>query len=170
MIRVVTIDELAPEVPKQLNKTLFQAFGVGSEHVGSVEVPAGLAEPLEAARLLQELPGVRAFADDKVLYVTTRKLAARKLASGEAPTFGLSQYNGQRAIVSAAHIKNLPENVEALARLSLHELGHTWGLHHCLDPRCSMYPPWTPSYPEQEPIFCVFCREQSEQRIRLTKS
>ena len=39
---------------------------------------------------------VQAFADDKVLFLTTRKLQPRKLVSGEAPTYGLSRYNHQR--------------------------------------------------------------------------
>ena len=120
--------------------------------------------------MLETLPKVHAFTDDKVLFLTSRKLAARKLVSGEAPTYGLSQYNAQRAIVSSAHVKNLDENVATLARYAMQEIGHTFGLHHCLDPRCSMYPQWTPSYPEGDAIFCVFCRDQSEQKIRQTKS
>ena len=53
---------------------------------------------------------------------------------------------------------------------ALQEIGNAWGLHHCLDPRCAMYPHWTPSYPNGDASFCVFCRETSEQKIRLAKS
>lgn len=167
MIRLVTLDEYEPPVLKQLTKTLYTSFGVGAEHSGSA---TAAGDTLDAAKMLETLPKVHAFTDDKVLFLTSRKLVARKLVSGEAPTYGLSQYNAQRAIVSSAHVKNLDENVATLARYAMQEIGHTFGLHHCLDPRCSMYPQWTPSYPEGDAIFCVFCRDQSEQKIRQTKS
>ena len=170
MIRIVTLDEYDPAVLKTLTKVLYQAFGVGAELAGSAPVPAGFSEPFDGNKLLDALPKVSAFADDKVLYVTTRKLAPRKLPTGEAPTYGLSRYTEQRTIVSSAHVKGLVENPETLARYALQELGHAFGLHHCLDPRCSMFPQWSPSYPEGDAIFCVFCREQSEQRIRNSKS
>ncbi|MBX7096130.1 MAG: hypothetical protein K1X89_00320 [Myxococcaceae bacterium] len=170
MIRVVTLDEYDPKVLQQLCKILYQAFGVGSEHSGSVSPPPGMVEPWDAQKLIDAVAGVRAFPDDKILYLTTRKLLPRKLATGEAPTFGVSRYNAQRALVTTVHVKALADNVKVAARYALQELGHAWGLHHCLDPRCSMYPHWTPSYPAGDAIFCVFCREQSEQKIRLAKS
>lgn len=170
MIRVVTLDEFEPAILKGLTKVLYTAFGVGAEHSGQTTVPAGSGDPLDGLQLLETLPKVQAFTDDKVLFLTSRKLLARKLVSGEAPTYGLSRYNSQRALVTSAHIKNLGENVPVLARYAMQEIGHAFGLHHCLDPRCSMYPQWTPSYPGGDAIFCVFCREQSEQKIRQTKS
>ncbi len=169
MIRIVTIDEYEPAILKELTKILFQAFAVGTEHAGSVDVPP-TNEALDAHLLLNSLPKVQAYSDDKVLFITTRKLAPRKLLSGEAPTYGLSHYNRQRAIVSSAAVKGLAENVPTFARLAMQEIGHTFGLRHCLDPRCTMYPQWTPTYLQGDAAFCVFCREQSEQRIRHLKS
>jgi len=170
MIRVVTLDDYDPKALQSLCKLLYQAFGVGSEHSGQHPSPAGLVEPFDGHKLLEQAPAVRAFADDKVLYVTNRKLAPRKLVSGEAPTYGLSQYGGQRALISTAHIKNVPDNVKTVARFAMQEIGHTLGLHHCLDVRCAMYPEWVPVYLSGEPSFCVFCRDQSEQTIRMAKS
>lgn len=171
MIRIVTIDEYEAPILKALGKALYTAFAVGAEHAGGINVPSGFAEPFDAHKLLDALPKVQAFADDKVLFLTTRKLAPRKLASGEAPTTGLSRYKGQRAIVSSAVVKQLnPDTVKTLARYAMQEIGHAFGLHHCLDPRCAMYPTWTPSYPAGEASFCVFCRETSEAAIRMTKS
>ena len=57
-----------------------------------------------------------------------------------------------------------------IARHALHQIGHLWDLHHCLDPRCAMYPSWTPSFATGEALFCPFCREKSEQKIRLASS
>jgi predicted Zn-dependent protease len=52
----------------------------------------------------------------------------------------------------------------------MQEVGHTYGLHHCLDPRCAMYPQWTPSYALGEASFCTYCRDSSDAKIRTTKS
>ena len=170
MIRVATFDELDPKLVKDLCKILYQAFAVGAEHSGMVSPPASMGEPWDGRRLLSEAPKVSAFVDDKVLYLTSRKLLPRKLLTGEVPTYGVSAYNGQRALVSFSHVKSPGENVKQVARYALQELGHAWGLHHCLDPRCAMYPHWTPSYTGGDSTFCVFCRETSEQKIRLAKS
>jgi predicted Zn-dependent protease len=170
MIRVATFDEYEPAVLKQLCKVLYQAFAVGTEHVGMVQLPSGFAEPFHARELLTKAPAVQAYQDDKVLYLTARKLGPRKAANIELPTLGVSEYGGQRALLSTAHIKNVNDNVPLLARFALQEIGHAWGVHHCLDHRCAMYPPWTPSFLEGDATFCTFCREASEQKIRLAKS
>jgi archaemetzincin len=170
MIRIVTLDEFDAPVLKELSRLLYQSFGVGAEVAAPVTVPHGQQEPYDANKLLDALPQVQAFSDDKVLFLTRRKLAPRKLPSGEAPTTGLARYNGQRAVVTSAHIKNLDENVKLLARHAMQEVGHAYGLHHCLDPRCAMYAQWTPSYALGEASFCTFCREQTEAKIRSLKS
>ncbi len=170
MIRIFTLDEFDPLMLKTLSKSLYASFGVGTEHSGNVTAPHGQQEPYDANKLLDTLPRVTALADDKVLFLTSRKLAPRKLVSGEAPTFGLSRYSAQRSVVTTSNIKNVAENVPLLTRYAMQELGHTYGLHHCLDPRCSMYPQWTPSYANGEPIFCTFCRDTVDAKIRTTKS
>ncbi len=117
MIRIVTLDEYEAPILKALSKLLYTAFAVGAEHGGTVTVPHGQVEPYDATKLLDTLPKVQAFADDKVLFLTTRKLSPRKLPSGEAPTVGLSRYKGQRAIVTSSVIKSLnPDTVKTLAR------------------------------------------------------
>jgi predicted Zn-dependent protease len=170
VIRIFTLDEFDPALLKQLTKSLYTAFGVGAEHAGPVTVPHGQQEPYDANKLLDAMPKVTALADDKVLYLTSRKLAPRKLVSGEAPTYGLARYGQQRAVVTTANVKNVNENVKLLARYAMQEVGHTYGLHHCLDPRCAMYPQWTPSYVLGEASFCTYCRDSSEAKIRTTKS
>ncbi|HYO67928.1 MAG TPA: hypothetical protein VEU33_17810, partial [Archangium sp.] len=94
----------------------------------------------------------------------------RELAGGKAPTPGFAQYNKSRAIISTHGYKDLEASFKPVARNALQQIGHLWGLHHCLDPRCSMYPPWTPSFSAGEATFCTFCRDKSEQKLRLAKS
>lgn len=60
--------------------------------------------------------------------------------------FGEAQLDGVAAVVSAYRLDNrlygLPPNphllFERLAKEAVHELGHTYGLRHCLDGRCVM--------------------------------
>lgn len=170
MIRVVTLDEFDPKQLQNLCKTLYQAFGVGTEHTGEVRAPDGASEPYDAAKLIETLPRVAAYADDKVLFLTMRKLAERDLPTGKAPTYGFAIQGKDKAIVSTHPKKNLEEALKPASRHAMHQVGHLWELHHCLDPRCAMYPPWTPSFAAGEPTFCTFCREKSEQKIRLAKS
>jgi archaemetzincin len=171
MIRIVPLDEFDPLLLGALAKTLYTSFGLGAEYTAALSVPQKVQEPYDANTLLDALPKVDAFSDDKVLFLTSRPLATRKLVSGDAPTYGLARYSSQRCVVTTAHLKDLsPENVKLLARFCMQEVGHAFGLHHCLDPRCAMYAPWTPSYVLGEASFCTFCRDQSEQKIRQTKS
>ncbi len=170
MIRVVTLDEFDPKQLGKFCQTLYTAFGVGCEHSGEVKPPAGLSEPFDVEALIKEMPRVNAYKDDKIVFLTRRKLAERELPSGKAPTHGFALQGRDKAVVSTHPKKDLEEGLKYAARHALHQIGHLWELHHCLDPRCSMYPPWTPSYQQGEAIFCTFCREKSEQKIRLAKS
>jgi archaemetzincin len=170
VIRVVTLDTYDEKQLARLCQTLYTAFGVGSEHTGHVDVPAGMSEPLDAEKLLVELKGVRTYEDDKVLFITSRKLKERELPGGKAPTTGYAWYNQNRAIISTQQHKDFESAFKPIARNALQQIGHLWGLHHCLDPRCAMYPPWTPSFATGEPSFCTFCRDKSEQKLRLAKS
>jgi len=60
--------------------------------------------------------------------------------------FGEAQLNGPTALVSTHRLHNrfygLPENnelmTERLVKEAIHELGHTFGLVHCLTPKCVM--------------------------------
>ncbi|HYX92172.1 MAG TPA: hypothetical protein VE782_11450 [Myxococcaceae bacterium] len=170
MIRVVTLDEFDPKPLGRFAQMLYQAFGVGSEHTGSAEIPGGMAEPLDAVKLLEMLPQVRAYQDDKIVFLTQRRLADRDLPTGKAPTHGFAMQGREKALVTIHPKKNLEEALKYAARHALHQVGHLWDLHHCLDPRCAMYPPWTPSFQIGDAVFCTFCREKSEQKIRLAKS
>jgi archaemetzincin len=170
MIRVVTLDEFDPKQLGRFCQTLYTAFGVGCEHTGDAQPPSGFSEPFDAPALIAGMPRVAAYQDDKIVFLTKRRLADRELPSGKAPTPGFALQGRDKAVVSTHPRKDLEEGLKYAARHALHQVGHLWELHHCLDPRCSMYPPWTPSFQNGDAIFCTFCREKSEQKIRLAKS
>ncbi|MDH3252143.1 MAG: archaemetzincin family Zn-dependent metalloprotease [Ignavibacteria bacterium] len=80
--------------------------------------------------------------------------------------FGEAEFKGRVAVVSYHRLRNelygLPPAPEVLFRRllkeSVHELGHTYGLVHCRNPRCVMR---LSSYAEEidlkEPAFCTEC-------------
>lgn len=169
MIRLVTLDSFDEELVSALTRLLYQAYGVGCEHAGEVEIPkeAIKGKELDATVLLAKAEAVVTYADDKVLYLTSRPFAPRELPSGKAPTPGLAEFGRTRAVVSTHGLPKGDDLLKRLGKQAIHDVGHLWELHHCLDARCAMYPPWTPAFQTGEPILCTFCREKSERKIRL---
>ena len=170
MIRLVTLDDYDPKQIEKLCRALYTAFGVGCEQSTRVPWPSGVGDPADARKLIEHVDPVRAYADDKILYLVHKRLKDRELPSGTVPTQGYALYGKDRALVTTHGVKNLEEGLKRVTRNSMHQLGHLWDLYHCLDPRCSMYLPWTPSFASGDAIFCSFCRDKSEQKIRLAKS
>lgn len=181
MIRIVTLEPFEAEDIALLSKTLFQAFGLGTEHAGERALPAEARlgdGRYDAVKLLGEVHPVKTFADDKVLFLTSARLAIRPGPLGEPPCWSFAEYGGERAVVSTSRFpaRGVGEaSIEAwrkrLARESIHAVGHLWDLHHCYDARCAMHPPWSPSLPASpEAELCTFDREKSERKVRLAKT
>ena len=180
MIRLVTLNPFDDGDIAFLARTLFQAFGLGTEHAGDRKLPpeAETDGRYDAVKLLEEVESVRTFTDDKVLFLTAAPLFTARGPLGEPPCFGYAQYGGQRAVISSARLpaRGVSEaSIDSfrgrLAREAVHCVGHLWDLHHCYDPRCAMHPSWSPglgSDPGYE--LDTFCRDKSEQRIRLAKT
>jgi archaemetzincin len=181
VIRIVTLATYDEGDITHLSKTLYRSFGVGTEHVGDKALPKKAERPdgrFDAIKLLGDAPPVRAYSDDKVVYVTDKELAIPKGPLGEPPTWGYAEQGGSRALISTFRFR--PRGVteasievfrRRLARESIHFIGHLWDLHHCYDARCAMHPSWSPSLPD-DPEFELdaYCREKSERRVRLAKT
>jgi predicted Zn-dependent protease len=181
VIRIVTLAPLDEGDLAFLKKTLYQAFGLGTEHAGDRKLPSDAEADSgvhDAVKLLEEVDPVRTIADDKVLYLTAAPLSMKPSPLGEPPCWGYAQYGGQRAVVSTARMpaRGATEaSIEVfrrrLARECIHFVGHLWDLHHCYDPRCAMHPSWAPGLAaDPEYGLDTFCREKSERRIRLAKT
>lgn len=177
MIHVVTLEPFEAEQIQTVCRALFVAYGIGSEPAGEFEIPSDAqdGDQIDAVKLLAEAPRIKTFADDKILFLIQSALGPRESLAGPLPTHGYAQYGGDKAIVSAAGAP-LPPGIadpreargQALAKLSIHQVGHLWDLHHCLDARCAMTPPWGVLYTrDSHAELCGFCREKSERRMKL---
>jgi len=170
MIRIACFEEYEPKFLHALRRHLYTSFGIGCELAGLVPWPPENKEPVDGYALLSLAPKVDGLPADRTLYLTQRKLRPRKLLAGELPTLGLSQPKNMRALLSLPSHEELEPQLKHIFRMAIAELGHCFGLHHCLDPRCAMYPPWTLSQNNAEAVFCSFCRILSERHIRAQKS
>ncbi len=181
MIRIVTLARIDPADLAFLTRTLFRAFGVGTEHAGDKPVPKEARTDdgrLDAVRLLKEVDPIRTFADDKVLYITDQPLALKPGPLGEPPCWSFAEFGGSKAVMTTSKLpqRGVTEaSVDAyqrrMAREATHAIGHLWDLHHCYDPRCAMHPSWSqglPANPEMD--LDTFCREKSERKVRLAKT
>jgi len=124
---------------------LRSAYGLPVDRGAPVPEPEAAFAPargqwLAAEFLKRLLP--RAPAGERVLGVTERDLFVPVLSF----VYGQAQLEGRAAVVSLARLRpefhGLPPDDAVLARRAateaVHEVGHTFGLVHCLDRRCPM--------------------------------
>jgi archaemetzincin len=84
------------------------------------------------------LNAVRAEAPDRVLAVTNYDLYANNLNF----IFGLADEGKKSAVISLFRLRTGADEETFRRRAvkeAIHELGHTWGLSHCQNPRCVMH-------------------------------
>jgi predicted Zn-dependent protease len=111
---------------------------------------------------------VRAFGDDKILFLTDRPLSLPVGPMGKGPVDGFAQYGGLKAVASAAGLGKAGKLglADGLAKRAAQQVGHLFGLHHCHDARCLMLPGWAEGFDKNaDTMLCPFCREKSEKRI-----
>lgn len=138
----------APEaVLEQIHAALESAFGLPVLRLTPVEEPSeGAYSPSRGQWHSQEfLKALRArlpAGAARLLGITERDLFVPVLSF----VYGQAQLGGELAVVSLARLRQefhgLPPDPVSLERRAateaVHELGHTFGLVHCPDPRCPM--------------------------------
>jgi archaemetzincin len=83
--------------------------------------------------------------------------------------FGQAVFKGNTGIASFYRLKNelygLPKDeqlmVDRFLKVAIHELGHTYGLVHCIVPSCVMRPgTYIEDLDQKKPHLCPQCREE----------
>jgi len=173
-IYIVPIETPPRAWMEPLQAGILKAFGM---HAVCVPREINLAKAFDASRrqyhssqiLLQLIAGLPADSP-KLLGITAVDLFIPILTF----VFGEAQLDGIGAVVSLHRLDNrfygLPADqgllVQRLIKEAIHELGHTFGLLHCINPGCALN---ASTYVEDidqksgEP--CLACR----QRLRLTQ-
>jgi archaemetzincin len=134
------------EVMRMVARTVSESLGLDALPVEYVR-PVAHAHSVtrnqyDSFTLLRDLLGLRPEHAFRVLGITECDLFVPMLSF----VFGQAQLGGPAAIVSYARLApefyGLPPQrdllMERTAKTVLHELGHTFGLIHCADPRCAM--------------------------------
>lgn len=170
MIRVVPLNAYDEALLGKFCQILYTAFGVGTQLVTDRTLPSDAKDIVDAVSLLAAAPQVPAYKDDKILFLTEHRIQDIKLNKLNIPAPGYALFGKDKAIISTFQVKDFEAALKQVGRLAMHHVGHLWELHHCLDPRCAMYPTWTPSFASGDASFCNYCREKSEDKIRLAQS
>lgn len=109
------------------------------------------------------LARLRAGAAERILGVADLDLYVPELNF----VFGLADRGGRRAVIALPRLRSSfyreRENealfLERAAKEAIHELGHTYGLTHCPNPRCVMhFSNWIGDTDVKQAQFCATCR------------
>jgi archaemetzincin len=90
--------------------------------------------------LLTHIPG--APPTTRILGLTASDISTTKAPHADWGIFGLGYAPGQAAVVSSFRLaRKAKDRAQVRARVAstaVHEVGHTFGLQHCTEPRCPM--------------------------------
>lgn len=173
MIRLVPIREVKDTVLKSMAPLLTEILGQEAEIAGALPLPedgwSRSRRQYLASALLALVPVPAR--GDRALGIADVDL----YAPGLNFVFGLADIGDRRAVISLARLRpefygSPPDDTLFLQRAvkeAVHELGHTYGLGHCRDPRCIMFFSNTLHDTDLKgPDFCAACREKVDRRIR----
>lgn len=145
-IYLVAVGKVDDEILTGIEVCLWQTFGFTTRRLNPLPDPAPAYDPQRQQYsviaimkdLLKQCPGDAI----RLLAVTERDLFIPMLSF----VFGQAQLRGKIAIISLARLRQefygLPANpvlfISRALKETVHEMGHTFGLTHCLDRDCPM--------------------------------
>jgi len=145
MITLVPVGEVEKSALETLRQPLTKAFGQRTGVEDGIKLPRESWDQRRgqylASMLLAELPPPSL--GGRVLGVVDVDI----FAPGLNFVFGEADITGRKAIISLVRLRQefyrLPGNEnlfqERALKEAVHELGHTFGLDHCPDPKCVMH-------------------------------
>lgn len=148
-ITIIPIDEINASVLEHIRNGLNITFNLGIEILPRQDIASQMPEPVYGGRhssttLLKFLSERKPDNIFKLLAITDLDLYSPIFSC----LFGEAQLDGTCAVISLHRLKqeyyNLAEDKATfLARCekeAIHELAHTFGLVHCIEKHCIMYP------------------------------
>jgi archaemetzincin len=148
IIEIVPVGDVAPNILQNLPQTIKERFpgrdikiaAQGLEHPDYAFVRT--RKQYQAGPILEKLSHFNPQAE-RVLGIADLDL----FTPGLNFIFGQAQVNGQAAIIALARLHpefwGRPPNPqvfqERTIKEAVHEVGHTYGLQHCSNPKCVMY-------------------------------
>lgn len=145
-IYMVTVGELDKEALKVIETALWQSFGFETRRLSGIPEPVyafdSQRQQYSSVLILRDLVARVPVDAVRLLAVTERDLFIPMLSF----VFGQAQVDGRVAVVSLARLRQefhgLPQNDQLLLSRAVkevvHEVGHTFGLTHCIDATCPM--------------------------------
>jgi archaemetzincin len=115
---------------------------------------------LNSVDMFRQRQGIRDF----ILVVTGKDIFSAGLSS----LFGLARPSAGAAVVSTARLSNEfygrggseDDLIDRTTKEGAHEIGHLFGLDHCMTPECIMYNPLTlDDLDRKKRWFCPCCKE-----------
>ncbi|HZD60457.1 MAG TPA: archaemetzincin family Zn-dependent metalloprotease [Anaerolineae bacterium] len=145
-IEVLPIGSISQELVDYIIRIIEEKFSTPARVGQAIPVPAGALNrrrgQYNASIILEEISRHRAAKAVKALGVIEDDLFARGLNY----IFGQAKLGGCCGIISLARLREGTEGpggerlfFERVKKEAVHELGHTFGLRHCLNPKCVMY-------------------------------
>ncbi|MDM8000488.1 MAG: archaemetzincin family Zn-dependent metalloprotease [Dehalococcoidia bacterium] len=173
MITLVPIGEVKDAVLKSLAPPLAEIFAQETEVAGPLLLPQGGWSRTRRQYLASALLALVPFParGDRALGIADVDL----YAPGLNFVFGIADTDGRRALISLARLRpqfygSPPDDALLLQRAvkeAVHELGHTYGLGHCRDPRCIMFFSNTLHDTDVKgPGFCAACNKKVDRGMR----
>jgi len=143
---VLPLGNVPAQVLEWVDAVVAEWFPMPSQRLAAVPVPEAAYDAkrgqYQSAEIMKTICGSAPGDACRVLGVTEADLAIPTLTF----LFGQAQLDGTVAVVSLARLRQefygLPADEplfhERVDKEVLHELGHTFGLTHCHDPKCAM--------------------------------
>ena len=145
MITLVPFEQIPQKFMEELTIRLEEVFATTVVISSPLSIPKGAYEPhrdqYNAGPLLQALR--MGDVHERIVGIVDKDLFVPQLNF----IFGIADPEGRRALIAVSRLRQEFYGLTANFTLFLlralkeavHELGHTWGLGHCLDPHCVMY-------------------------------
>lgn len=175
-IGVLEMGRLGTLVVRVVAANLQALLGVPVDILGSLDVPQEAfrhhRHQYDAGIILQLLAGLNYPKHPRIIALTNVDLCISILTY----VFGEAELGGKVAIASNYRLRHhedgtnvsAAQHYERLAKVALHELGHTLSAYHCDNPKCLMkYSPKVHHLDQLDLLFCKDCEFIIKRNLRV---